>query len=132
MLWIQLTLIKSELIDVSVHFYLMSLKEENKKITDLKKSLKECVDNLAMYIKDYIKSPNTQPQLKSIIMTRTIDIHLFLNDLVAIALNAEKNKAQNPPARKADEQVLQFFPFPKPKEEEESKEKSKEEEDKKD
>lgn len=99
----------------------------------MKKSLKECVDNLAMYIKDYIKSPNTQPQLKSIIMTRTIDIHLFLNDLVAIALNAEKNKAQNPPGQgypawKPDEQVLQFFPFTKPKEEEESKEKSKEEE----
>ena len=116
----------------------MSLKQDNKKINELKKSLKECIDNLATYIKDYIKSPNTQPQLKSIIMTRTIDVHLFLNDLVAIALNAEKNKAQFPPGQgypawKADEQVLHFFPFPKPKEEEEVKEKSKEEEeDKKD
>ena len=116
----------------------MSLKQDNKKINELKKSLKECIDNLATYIKDYIKSPNTQPQLKSIIMTRTIDVHLFLNDLVAIALNAEKIKAQFPqgqgyPAWNADEQVLRFFPFPKPKEEEEVKEKSKEEEeDKKD
>ena len=116
----------------------MSLRrEDNKKIADLKKSLKECVDNLATYIKDYIKSPDNQPQLKSVIMTRTIDVHLFLNDLVAIALNAEKNKtptqpAQGYPAFNADEQVLHFFPFAKPKEEEEVKEKPKEEEDKKD
>lgn len=117
----------------------MSLKQDNKKINELKKSLKECVDNLATYIKDFIKSPTTQPQLKSIIMTRTIDVHLFLNDLVAIALNAEKIKAQFPPGQgypawNADEHVIQqFFPFAKPKEEEEVKEKSKEEEeDKKD
>lgn len=90
----------------------MSTKKPATRINELKREIKSCADNLACYVKDYISQEKSKEQLKSLIISRALDINLFVNDLVAIALKPEKEKKENPDI---------IFEGPK-EEEEESKE----------
>lgn len=83
----------------------MSLRSKTTKINGLKKSIKECVDNLACYCKDYLSPTGSKEQLKSLILTRSIDINLFVSDLVACALKPEEEKKEQPKKEEEEEEL---------------------------
>lgn len=82
----------------------MSTKKPTARINELKREIKSCADNLACYVKDYISQGKSKEQLKSLIITRALDINLFVNDLVAIALKPEEEKKEEKKENEEEEE----------------------------